>query len=386
MNSRLSRRDLLRGSVALTALALTHFPLSRFGFADEEGAQVIPFLEPLPLKPGGAALKWDELQDWITPSDQVFAVSHYGTPTVDAEKWRLEIGGLVKKPASLSLDDVKARKRQEVIATLECSGNSASPGFSGAIGNTRWAGTALAPILRECGLEKRGIEVVFFAADEKKESIRGKDYLQNFARSLAVQDALKDEVILAYEMNGQPLTKAHGAPVRLIVPGWFGIAWVKWLSRIEVLDRRFMNKFMARDYVTIRGEDKDGRTIWRETSVGPIDVKSVVARAVRQKGGAVRFSGAAWTDGTPLAKVEVKIDDGPWQAAQLEKKKEDAPYAWTFWQYDWANPKAGEHTIVSRAVDAEGRVQPAADEDAIKLKRTYWEANQQWPRKIKIPE
>jgi DMSO/TMAO reductase YedYZ molybdopterin-dependent catalytic subunit len=384
MNSRLSRRDLLRGSVALAAVALSHFPLSRFGFADE-GGEVLPFLEPLPPK-AGKAVKWDDLKDWITPSDQVFAVSHYGTPTVDVEKWKLEIGGLVKKPASLSLDDIKGRKSREVIATLECSGNGASPAFGGAIGNTRWKGTALAPILRECGPEKRGIEVVFFAADEKKEPIRGGEYLQNFARSLAVQDALGDEVLLAYEMKGEPLTKEHGAPVRLIVPGWFGIAWVKWLTRIEVLDRRYMNRFMARDYVTIRGEEKDGRTVWRETSVGPIDVKSIVARAVRQKGGAVRFSGAAWTDGTPLAKVEVKIDDGPWQAAQLEKKKEDAPYAWTFWHYDWASPKAGEHVVVSRAVDADGHVQPAKDDDAIKLKKTYWEANQQWPRKIKIPE
>jgi DMSO/TMAO reductase YedYZ molybdopterin-dependent catalytic subunit len=182
------------------------------------------------------------------------------------------------------------------------------------------------------------------------------------------------------------LTKAHGAPVRLIVPGWFGIAWVKWLSRIEVLDRRFMNRFMARDYVTIRGEQKDGHKIWRETSVGPIDVKSIVARAVRQKNGTVRFSGAAWTDGAPLTRVEVRIDDGPWQAAELEKKQEDAPYAWTFWHYGWTKPQSGEHVVVSRAVDAEGRQQPAAEDDAIKLKKTYWEANQQWPRKIKIPE
>src|SRR5205814_1231921 len=118
---------------------------------------------------------------------------------------------------------------------------------------------------------------VFFGADEKKEKIRDKEYLQNFARSLAIQDALKDDVLLAYEMNGEPLTKGHGAPLRLIVPGWFGITWVKWLSRIEVLDRRFMSKCMAREYVTIRGEEKNGRTVWRETSVGPIDVKSLVA-------------------------------------------------------------------------------------------------------------
>jgi DMSO/TMAO reductase YedYZ molybdopterin-dependent catalytic subunit len=194
---------------------------------------------------------------------------------------------------------------------------------------------------------------------------------------------LREDVILAYEMNGEALEKGHGAPLRLVVPGWFGIAWVKWLTRIEVLDRRYMSKYMAREYVTIRGEERQGKTVWRETSVGPIDVKSITARAVRRKDGSVRLSGAAWTDGTPLKRVEVKIGDGPWQAAQLDLKQR-SKYAWTFWTFDWMKPDEGEHVIVSRATDEEGRVQPPAEDPAIKLKRTYWEANQQWPRKIRI--
>src|SRR5438477_1861603 len=120
---------------------------------------------------------------------------------------------------------------------------------------------------------------------------------------------MREDLLLCYEMNGEPLTEEHGFPLRLSVPGWFGISWVKWLNRIEVLDRRFMSKYMAREYVTIRGEEKDGKTIWRETSVGPIDVKSVVARAARLKNGNIRLAGAAWTDGTPLKRVEVKVDD-----------------------------------------------------------------------------
>jgi DMSO/TMAO reductase YedYZ molybdopterin-dependent catalytic subunit len=378
---------MLRGSVAMAATALAHLPLCQLGFADAgEGETLLPFLDAQPADPKRPMLKWQDLEKWLTPAEDVFAVSHYGTPTVDAERWKLEITGLVKKPQTLSLEDLKGRKRQEVVATLECSGNSASPAFMGAIGNSRWAGTPLAPILQECGLPKRAIEVVFFAADEAKEKIRDKEYAQNFARSLAVTDALRDDVLLAYEVDGKPLAKPHGAPVRLIVPGWFGIAWVKWLNRIELLDRRYMNRFMARDYVTIRGEEKDGRTVWRETSVGPIDVKSIIARAVRLKNGTVRLSGAAWTDGTPLKGVEVQIDGGRWQDARLEKKEENAPYAWTFWHFDWEGPKPGEHSVVSRATDTERRSQPAADDEAIKLKRTYWEANQQWPRKLKVPE
>lgn len=184
-------------------------------------------------------------------------------------------------------------------------------------------------------------------------------------------------------MNGEPLAKGHGAPLRLVVPGWFGIAWVKWLNRVEVLDRRLMTKYMAREYVTLRGEERGDKTIWRETSVGPMNVKSIVARAVRLPNGDVRLTGAAWTDGTPLKAVELKIDDGKWAAVTLDKKQ-TAEHAWTFWSHDWKKPAEGEHTLVSRATDTEGRVQPAEDEPAIKLKKTYWEANQQHPRKIRI--
>jgi hypothetical protein len=143
-----------------------------------------------------------------------------------------------------------------------------------------------------------------------------------------------------------------------------------------------MNKFMGRDYVTIRGEQQGGRTIWRETSVGKMNLKSVVARAVRRPGGVVRVSGAAWSDGTPLKAVELQIDGGPWSPVVLGEGRQ--AYAWTFWSYDWAGAQPGEHTLQSRAIDARGRVQPAPDDPFITLKKTYWEANQQAPRKIKV--
>jgi DMSO/TMAO reductase YedYZ molybdopterin-dependent catalytic subunit len=313
----------------------------------------------------------------------VFAVSHYGTPEIDPAKWQLEISGLVKNPRTLSLADIKRRRRKTVTATLECSGNSSSPGFMGAVANVKWTGTPLAPLLKECGLNPRALEVVFFGADQKTEKIRDKDYPQNFARSLDLTDALRPEVLLAYEMNGEPLETSHGAPLRLVVPGWFGIAWIKWLTRIELLDRRYLSKYMGREYVTIRGEERNGKTIWRETSVGPIDVKSMIARAVRRQDGSIRFSGAAWTDGTPLKRVELKIDDGAWMPARLDEKQR-AEYSWTFFHHDWKQPSFGEHRVVSRAIDAAGRIQPSADDPEIKLKRTYWEANQQWPRRIRI--
>ena len=372
---------MLRSSVALAALAFAQSPLRAFGFKDpDEGEVLLPFVDQ---QPAGNMLAWEKLKDWITPNEDVFHVQHYSVPEFDPDKWRLEISGLVRKRRNWTLAELKARKRTTVTATLECSGNSSSPKFMGAIGNVRWTGTRLAPLLDESAPLKRGIEAVFFGVDEKVEKIREKDYTQHFARSLALSDALRNDVLLAYEMNGEPLPKSHGAPLRLIVPGWFGIAWVKWLNRIEISDRRYMSKYMAREYVTIRGEEHDGTTIWRETSVGPIDVKSIIARAVRRSDGDVRLSGAAWTDGTPLSAVEVKIDGGEWQPATLARSPA-AKYAWTFFSFDWKNPASGEHAVVSRAIDLEGRAQPAADEPEIRLKRTYWEANQQWPRTIRI--
>jgi len=373
---------MLRGSVAFAALAFAQTRLSVFGFdAPAADETVVPFLD---VQPKGKMLYWQDLTNWITANDQLYSVSHYGTPEVDLGRWRLEISGLVNKPRTLSLAEIKARKRRTVTATLECSGNSSNPGFMGAIGNIQWTGTPLTPLLKECHPTNRAVEVVFFGADEKVEKIRDKEYLQNFARSLSLRDAMKrDDILLAYEMNGQPLEKDHGAPLRLIVPGWFGITWVKWLARIEMLDRRYMSKYMAREYVTIRGEERDGKTIWRETSVGPMDVKSVVARVVRYKSDGLRVSGAAWTDGTPLRRVELKIDDGQWTQVELDAKQR-GKYSWTFWNYLWKQAAPGEHTLVSRAIDAEGRVQPSAQDSEINLKRTYWEANQQWVRKIRI--
>lgn len=381
MNSRLTRREVIKGGMALAALAFAQYPLSAFGFPEpEEGAELIPFTDK---QAGTNGIKWEDLKSWITPNEQLYKVQHYGVPKIDLASWSLEIGGLVRSPARLTLDDLKKRRRKTITATLECSGNNASAGFMGAIGNIKWTGTPLAPLLRECEPYKRGIEVAFFGVDTQKDEVKKIEYTANFSRGLHIVDAMRDDILLCYEFNGQPLDTAHGAPLRLVVPGWYGVAWVKWLGRIEVLDRRIMSKYMAREYVTLRGEERDGKTIHRETSIGPMLVKSMPARALRLKDGTIRIHGAAWGDGTPLEKVELQIDGGPWRKAALDRKNR-SKFCWSFWTFDWKSPAKGGHTIVSRATDEEGKTQPAADEPGIKLKKTYWESNQQWPRQIAV--
>ncbi len=191
----------------------------------------------------------------------------------------------MKKPMTLKLADLKARPRQEVIFTLECSGNHGFPFFIGGIGNARWAGTPLAAILDDAGVMDDGIEVVFWGADAGdialKDDIRDVKMHQHFARSMSLADAMSPQNILCYEMNGAALPAKNGFPLRLIAPGWYGIANAKWLTRIEVRNRRFMSKLMGRDYVTICEEEHDGETIWAETSVGRTRLKSAPARVTR---------------------------------------------------------------------------------------------------------
>lgn len=394
LSAPLSRRNVLRGSVALAAYSLMARPLSALGLEPAPGEELVPFLDPQPYDPKRPMLRWANLTQWITANDELYEVSHYPRPTIDPairpEDWKVEFTGYLKKPVTLSLADLQKRPHRSLTATLECGGNGSNPGFSGACGNIRWTGTPLGPLLRDLGLTRRSREVVFYGSDEKVEKIRDKDYPQNFARSLPVEHALQDEVMLVWAMNGEPLSAAHGFPLRLMVPGWFGIAWAKWLKRVDVLDRRFMGKWMAREYVTLRGESRDNSdaTNWRETSVCNLGCKSVTARAVRLRNGTIRFTGAAWSDGTPLKSVELKVDDGPWQLAVQERKPArgaDRKYTWTFWHYDWPNPTPGDHSIVSRATDDDGRVQPSADDPTMKQKATYWEANQQWVRKLRLP-
>jgi DMSO/TMAO reductase YedYZ molybdopterin-dependent catalytic subunit len=385
----IARRGLLAlGGAAAAALAWYRLtgPAQALGraFPVRPGEEVLPWLDqpaPNPVPDVvGQPLRWEALDSYLTPADRFFSVAHYGQPALDAQAWRLEVGGLVDRPLTLTLADLRARPRQEVVFTLECSGNHGGP-LVGLIGNARWAGTPLAPLLQEAGVLARGREVVFWGADAGEEEIREIKTTQHFARSLALEDALAPTNLLCYEMNGAPLGRAHGFPLRLIAPGWYGVANVKWLTRVVVRDARLMNKFMARDYVTLREVPREGGAEWVESSVGRSLLKSAPAKVARAVG-QYRIVGAAW--GAPVAQVEVRVDDGPWVAAAFDRSEEDY-FAWRLWALDWGAPAPGEHTITSRAIDTQGQVQPAPDDPWLTGKRTFWESNGQVTRRVRIP-
>jgi DMSO/TMAO reductase YedYZ molybdopterin-dependent catalytic subunit len=381
------REFIINGSAALTAAALLHASRA-YAYPSRPGEAVVPWLDQPTENPNKVGIQtqlvWEDLDSWITPNEKFFSISHFNRPTIDEKTWSLEIGGLVKKPLKLTLADIKARPRQEVIFTVECSGNHGFPFFTGGIGNARWAGTPLGPILNEAGVLENGIEVVFWGADEGEitlhDDIRDVKFKQNFARSMSLADAMDPKNILCYEMNGAALPAPNGFPLRLIAPGWYGIANAKWLTRIEIRDRRFMSLLMGRNYVTLREEDHNGETVWAETSVGRARLKSAPARVTRVDSD-YRIIGAAW--GAPIERVEIKIDGGAWVPAAIDHS-EEAEFAWKLWSFDWPKPSPGEHTITSRAVDTAGQIQPAMEDPWIAKKHTYWESNGQVTRRIRI--
>ncbi len=372
-----SRREMLKQaglvSVGLAVTPVPGWPANWF----KQEVTVVPFTDMANYR-GASRMAQDlrELTSWLTPTEDFFSIGHYGTPEVDASAYRLQVTGLVERPITLTLDELKARPKVEPTTVFECSGNSRGL-VHGMVGNATWAGAALIPLLAEVRPTADSREVYFWGADTGTEEIRGQEYEQNFARSMSLEHVNETGPILAYEMNGEPLPAAHGFPVRLIVPGWYGIAQVKWLERIELGVDRLMTRFMAKDYVTLMGREENGRTEWLETSVAHQRVKSVIARVTRAEDQFTIF-GAAWSDGTPLDRVEVRVDDGAWRAATMDRP--DDPHTWTFFTFETEGLTPGEHTLVSRATDVDGRTQPVD----LSMKLTRWENNELFERTIQV--
>jgi sulfane dehydrogenase subunit SoxC len=298
----------------------------------------------------------------VTPTGLHYLVVHWDVPRVDPVGWQLKIGGLMRRPVELTIDEVRAKPRQTIPVTLECAGNGRGwleprpvslPWLGEAIGTAEWTGTPLSTLLEEAELEDGAVDIVFRGADR---GIQG-DEEQTYARSLPVEDAMRPEVLLAYEMNGRPLEPQHGFPLRLVVPGWYGMTSVKWLTSIEAVREPFEGFQQSVAYRYQRDADDPGEPVRRmrvRALMVPPGIPDWFSRRRFVDRGRLALRGRAWSGNGPIERVEIAVD-GSWADASLEGAV--GAFAWQAWSFDWG-AKPGEHELACRATDATGAVQP----------------------------
>jgi DMSO/TMAO reductase YedYZ molybdopterin-dependent catalytic subunit len=318
--------------------------------------------EPLNLE-----MPFSTLSGFTTPNESFYVRCHFPIPEITASEWRLNIEGEVETPFSLSYGELLEMESRTIAATLECAGNNRiflEPRVKGvqwglgAVGNASWTGVALSAVLDRVKMKSGAIEVILEGADEgevdKTPRPSGKI---SFSRSLPLGKA-HDDVLLAYEMNGEKLTAAHGFPVRAIVPGWYAMASVKWLQRLIVTAKPFNGYYQSLDYSFW---DRSGAL----PTLAPITEQQIKAEIAQPENGAtvpatttVKVHGAAWSCDADITKVEISADAGEsWQMARL--LEDSVQNAWRLWEYDWRTPaQAGSQTIMARATDSRGRTQP----------------------------
>jgi sulfane dehydrogenase subunit SoxC len=321
-------------------------------------------LEELELAARNHAMPHEALRYDVTPAGLHYLLVHYDIPDVDPVAYRLTIDGHVEQPLTLTLDDLRTLPSVTAEVTMECAGNGrvllepraiSQPWLRGAVGNAEWTGTPLVPLLERAGIRDGAVDVVFTGLDRGFEGGLEQDY----ERGLSVTDAIHGDLLLAYEMNGRPLLPQHGAPVRLLVPGWYGMASVKWLGRIRVLDEPFTGYQNTVAY-RMRADAQDPGTPLDRIRVRSLMVPpgrpSFQPRDRHVDAGPVRLTGRAWSGTAPIVRVEVSTDDGAsWNDAELGP--EPPPFAWRSWTFEWlAIP--GTHVVSCRATDADGRTQP----------------------------
>ena len=366
-----------RAIVAIAASAAAY----PFRVSGNQGG-VLPWNDLEPLPPGTRARYTDltRITGEVVPNGEFFVLHHGEVPDLEAPAFRLAVGHRGAPPVrTVGLDELAGLPRRESVAVFECCGNG-GVGMHGLAGAARWGGVALAPLVEDLiGPESR--EVVFFGADHAEERLRGNRYPGRFARSLPVADALAPDVLLADTMNGEPLPREHGGPLRLLVPGFYGVSQVKWVERIEVWPSRFAGWFQARDYVTVRGTETPSGILHTASAIGRMRLKSIVTRVESAAGEDLSIHGLAWNDGaSDIGGVEVRLDGGSFQPAELLPAAHR--FGFRHFRLGWPAPAPGEHRLVSRARDA-GGIQPT-EEDASRYKATPWENNGQVVRRIRV--
>lgn len=361
----MDRRNFLTGAAASFSLAYT-LPWA-ISLAQDSGKSQ-PALIPRQQNPDNLESPFTALDRFITPNNLFYVRSHFAVPKLDPATWRLKVEGAVERPMNLSYEEIRKMPSRTLTATLECAGNSR--GFLvpkakgvgwklGAVSNAEWTGVPLTAILEWAGVKDRAVEVILEGADAGTMSGESKPAGPiHFARSLPLDRARKGNVLLAFQMNHVALPAAHGFPLRAVVPGWYGVASIKWLTRILVTERPFNGFFQSIEYSIFT--QRDGLA-----AVVPITEMQVKAEVAHPAEGAViaantdyRIHGAAWTGDSAIAKVEVSTDGGKtWTAAHLLGQA--VPHAWRLWELRWHTPaQPGRHTVMARATDQRGRTQP----------------------------
>jgi DMSO/TMAO reductase YedYZ molybdopterin-dependent catalytic subunit len=364
-----SRRDFLKTAVVAAVVTAPRIKLS--AWAADDVATPIASTEGMIVRSArflDLEMPREYATTFLTPVSHFFVRNHMHEPsTLEAAEWKLSIGGEVERPLTLSLADLAKLEPHRVTNALECAGNGRAfvephvPGIQwqkGAVGNARFEGPRLADLLKRAGVKATGKHVMFRGLDE----VPGK--VPAFIRSIPIEKALDPDTLVAVHMNGLPLTKHHGFPARALAPGWIGAASCKWLTEIKVLDQPFAGNFMNPGYrlpnETIR--PGDALTPQNSHAVTALTVKSLIASpndGEKLKSGAVRVQGVAWAGEADITSVAISVDGGTsWKPAHLGK--EQLKYAWRLWTFQFHAPKPGSYTILSRATDSRGRVQPAS--------------------------
>ena len=306
----------------------------------------------------------EALRHEITPLGLHYLLIHFDIPAVDVDAWRLEVGGEVERPLTLTLDEIKSRPSRTLAVTLECAGNGraltsprpiSQPWLTEAVGTAEWTGTPLAPILEEAVPGPGAVEVVFTGLDR---GIQG-EVEHTYERSLPLAEARRDEVLLAYAINGQPLPPQHGFPLRLIVPGWYGMTHVKWLQSITLVKEPFRGWQQDVAYHLKDSEEDPGRPVTRmlpRALMVPPGIPDFLTRVRFLDPGPCVLEGRAWSGRAPIERVEVSTDGGAsWQDASLGDPLSE--FAWRGWTHAW-DAVPGEHELCCRATDAAGNTQP----------------------------
>ena len=308
------------------------------------------------------ALRWD-----VTPIGLHYLLTHFDIPDVDVDSWRLEVGGLVERPLSLSLDELRARPAVEVAVTMECAGNGrahiephvfSQPWLLEAVGTARWRGVSVTSVLADAGVREPAAEVLFTGLDRGVDG--GEEQL--YERSLTLDDLGRGDALLAYEVNGVPLPPQHGSPLRLVVPGWYGMTSVKWLSQVTVREEPFDGYQMREAYRVRYEEDEPGEpitTIAPRSLMVPPGIPEFRSRVRLVESGPCEIVGRAWSGGAEVSGVDFSADGGEtWSPAELGDASLGR-WAWRAWRFSW-DAEAGEHELCCRASDAAGNEQPLA--------------------------